>query len=87
MNNNEWIADLSNMTCKNTVNNIVILFRKINGSLVGEIKDLPMKIVNKWAVEGHGETGIKNNVTEAEIIFLKAYHGQKKDSGKINQYF
>jgi len=71
--NGEWVTDLVKMTCMNTTNNIVILFRKINGSLIGEIKNLPMKIVNKWATEGQGDTNIKNIVIEAEIVFLNAY--------------
>jgi hypothetical protein len=75
--NDEWVADLVKMTCRNKKNNIVILFRKINGSLIGEIKNLPMKIVIKWATEGRGNISIKNTVTEAEFIFIKAYLEQK----------
>jgi hypothetical protein len=71
----EWVADLVTMTCKNTKNNIVIIFKKIEGNLVGKIKDLPLKIISEWAVEGLEKTNIKNAVIEAEIIFLKAYLG------------
>jgi len=74
----EWVTDLETMTCRNTTNNIVILFRKISGSLIGEIKNLPMKIIIKWATEGQGNINIKNTVVEAEIIFIKAYLEQKK---------
>jgi len=82
--NSEWVTDLTKMTCRNTTNNIVILFKKINGSLIGEVRNLPMKIVNKWATEGQGETSIKNTVTEAEIIFLKAYHEKNMDKASSN---
>jgi len=75
--NGEWVADLIKMTCWNRKNNVVLLFKKINGNLIGEVKNLPVKIVNKWAAEGQGEKKIKKTVTEAEIIFLKAYYGQK----------
>jgi len=74
----EWVIDLVKMTCRNTTNNIVILFKNFNGSFIGEIKNLPMKIVIKWATEGKGNINIKNTVIEAEIIFLKAYFEQKK---------
>jgi hypothetical protein len=69
----EWVSDLVNMTCRNTKNNIVINFYKIEGNLIGKIKKLPMKVINEWAIEGLGRTSIKNTVIEAEIFFLKDY--------------
>jgi hypothetical protein len=74
--NDEWVTDLTEMTCRNTTTNIVIFFKKINGKLIGRIKNLPIKIINKWTTEGQGDINIKNTVTEAEIIFLKAYFDQ-----------
>lgn len=71
--NGEWVIDLVKMTCRNTANNIVILFKKINGNFIGEIKNLPMKTVIKWAAEGQGNKSIKKTVIEADIIFMKAY--------------
>jgi len=71
--NGEWVIDVEKMTCRNTTNNIVILFRKINGSLVGKIKTLPMKVVNKWMTERPECNSLKKAITEAEIIFFKAY--------------
>jgi hypothetical protein len=81
--NGEWVTDVKKMTCRNKNNNIVILFKKINGNLVGEIKTLPMKIVNKWATEGQGgDKDLKNTVTEAELMFYKAYF--ENEGIKIN---
>jgi len=76
--NNEWVADMKKMTCRNTRNNIVILFKRINGNIIGEIKNLPMKIVIKWATEGQGNKRIKNTVTEAELFF-NWYFQQRKN--------
>jgi hypothetical protein len=75
--NSEWVTDVEKMTCRNKTNNIVILFKKINGSLIGEIKTLPMKVVSKWAAEGLVNKRIKNAATEAQVIFLNAYFEKK----------
>jgi hypothetical protein len=76
--NGEWVTDLANMTCRNTTNNIVVLFKKVEGKLIGKIKDLPLKIVSKWATEGQGDIGIKDAVVEAEVIFFRAYLDSEK---------
>jgi hypothetical protein len=79
--NGEWVTDVEKMTCRNKTNNIVILFKKINGSLIGEIKTLPMKVVSKWAAEGLGNKRIKNAATEAQVIFFKAYFEKNYKDG------
>jgi len=84
--NGEWITDVEKMTCRNTTTNIVVLFRKLNGSLIGEIKNLPIKIVNKWATEKPGDKSLKKVITEAEVIFFKAYfenESKRKNGGDI----
>jgi hypothetical protein len=75
----EWVTDLANMTCRNTTNNIVVFFKKVEGKLIGRIKELPMKIVTKWAIEGQGDTGIKDAVVEAEVMFFRAYLESEKN--------
>jgi hypothetical protein len=75
----EWVTDLTNMTCRNTTNNIVVLFKKVEGKLIGKIKDLPLKTVTKWAIEGQGDINIKDAVIEAEIIFFRAYLDSEKN--------
>jgi len=72
--NTEWVADVVTMTCKNTTNNIVIIFEKLGINLTGKIKKLPLELINKWTVEKNGEVNIRNAVKEAEEIFLRAYH-------------
>jgi hypothetical protein len=71
--NGEWVADTVNMTCRNTTNNIVVVFEKFESSLVGKIKNIPLDLVKKWTAEKLGDRNIRNMVTEAEKIFLKAY--------------
>jgi hypothetical protein len=68
-----WIADLATMTCRNYANNIVVIFGKNGKTLQGKIKDIPMELFEKWAVEPNGERNIQNAVMEAEEVFLRAY--------------
>jgi hypothetical protein len=71
--NIEWVADTVTMTCKNTTNNIVVLFEKLGKSLTGKIINLPLELINKWAVEKTVEIKIRNALKEAEEIFFRAY--------------
>ncbi|MDR0473397.1 MAG: hypothetical protein LBH43_06985 [Treponema sp.] len=71
--NGEWITDTVNMTCRNTTNNIVVVFEKFESNLVGKIKNIPLELVKKWTAEKRGDRNIRNTVMEAEEIFLKAY--------------
>jgi len=61
------------MTCKNTTNNIVVIFEKLGINLTGKIKNLPLELINKWTVEKNVEANIRNAVKEAEEVFLRAY--------------
>ena len=69
----EWIADLGAMLCRNINNNIVISFEKAGIGVTGKIKDIPMDLFAKWAVEPHGERKIQQVVMEAEDFFWRAY--------------
>ena len=69
----EWIADLRAMTCRNYINNIVVVFEKKGKMPIGKIKDIPIELMEKWAALPHGENNIKNAVMEAEEVFLRAY--------------
>jgi hypothetical protein len=71
--NTEWVADVVTMTCKNTTNNIVVLFEKTGKNLRGKIINLPLELINCWTVEKKGEINIRKAVQEAEKSFLKAY--------------
>ena len=69
----EWIADLTNMTCRDITNNIVVIFEKAGIGFRGKLKDIPMDLFAKWAAEPHGERRIQSAVMEAEEVFFKAY--------------
>ena len=71
--NTEWIADAQTMTCKNITNNIVVLFEMLGKSLTGKIINLPLELINNWAVEKAVERNIRNALREAEEIFFKTY--------------
>jgi len=66
-------VDMVTMTCKNTTNNIVVLFEKLGKTLTGKIINLPLELINKWTIEKKGEINIRNALLEAEEIFLKEY--------------
>jgi len=79
--NAEWVADVVTMTCKNTTNNIVVLFEKRGKTLTCKIIDIPLELINKWRIEKKGERNIRNTITEAEEIFLRAYYENEKEEG------
>jgi hypothetical protein len=44
-----WIADLPTMTCRNIVNKIVLQFTPKGTTLQGEIKDMPLSLLSSLA--------------------------------------
>jgi len=85
---NEWITDLGNMTCKNKKNNIVVMFKKHKGNIIGRIKNLPLKTIHQWTTEGVVDKHIKKTVTEAEIIFIHEYcNNQNKQELQMSAGF
>jgi hypothetical protein len=72
--NGEWVADIITMTCKNTTNNIVVVFEKNERILVGKIESIPSELEEKWVKEKQADTNINNALMEAEVIFLKEYY-------------
>jgi len=73
--NNEWVVDISDMTCVNQTNNIVVVFEKYGKILIAKIKSIPLELVNNWAEEDQIESKINDTIKEAEDSFLKAYIG------------
>jgi len=74
----KWIADIRTMKCRNTTNNIVVLFEKMGINLTGKIKNLPLELIYKWTFEKNIEFNIRNTMKEAEEIFINAYFQSKK---------
>ena len=71
--NGEWIADMHTMTCRNIINNIIVVFEKSGETLTGKIRDIPMELFAKWAEEPDGEKHIQKAVMDAEEVFTRAY--------------
>jgi len=76
--NTEWVVDVVTMTCRNTTNNIVVLFEKLGETLTAKFINLPLDLINKWTVEKKGEINIRNSLLEAEEIFTKVYFESNK---------
>ena len=68
-----WQVDLNNMTCRNTENEIVIVFEKRGPALVGKIQFLPIRLSAEWIKDPNGERYIRNAVIEADEVFFQAY--------------
>jgi hypothetical protein len=72
--NDEWVADLGNMTCRNKANNITVALEKSDYLFIGKIKDIPKELEEQWAAEGDGKKRKEKAVMEAEIAFYWAYN-------------
>jgi hypothetical protein len=71
--NGNWIADLGAMTCRNIENGAVVAFKRKGKIIEGEIKDMPIEIIERWAALPNGEERIRRMVEEAEEVFLRAW--------------
>jgi hypothetical protein len=69
----QWIVDLDKHTCRNTENELVILFEKKGMSMMGTIKNMPIKLVQQWARDPNCKDHIRKALIEADEIFSKVY--------------
>lgn len=81
--NDEWIADLGSKTCYNINTKMVVEFQKSGNTYIGKIRDMPIKIMSKWAKLRHGERLIKKAVEEAEEVFLRAFYESDNEKNGI----
>ena len=65
----EWIADLGAMVCRNINNGIVVCFEKSGKALLGKIKDMPMEVMQHWAMLKHGDRLIQNQSWKRKKFF------------------
>ena len=72
--NNEWVADLEAMTCRNFANEIIVALEKKGKGFAGKIKDIPIEILEKWAGSLDGPRLMQKTVLEAEEAFMQAYY-------------
>jgi hypothetical protein len=69
--NGEWIADLGAMLCRNINTKMVVEFEECGRTYRGKIRDMPIKLMSKWAKQKHGEKLVFKAITEAEEVFLR----------------
>jgi hypothetical protein len=69
--NDDWVADLVTMTCRNTTNDIVVEFEQVKNVFMGKIRSIPMELFRKWSKEKQEDANINNALIEAEVTFLK----------------
>ena len=72
--NGNWIANFENFTCWNCVHKLSIAFENNGNTLKGKIKDMPLKLMEKWALDPYGSSYMKQMIQEAEEHFLRAYY-------------
>jgi len=68
----EWVANLTDMTCRNINTRIVVEFHKSGAAYAGKIKDMPFELLRRWSTTEHGEQFIKKVIMEAEKVFLRS---------------
>jgi hypothetical protein len=70
--NDEWVADLRTMICRNTNTRMVIEFQRDGTTYTGKIKEIPFELMTKWTKTKHGKQLIKKAVMEAEKVLWRA---------------
>jgi hypothetical protein len=69
----KFILDLERMTCSNTENGLVVVFKLQGLALQGRIKSMPLKLAQKWTDDPKCEIYIKKAITEAYEVFFKEF--------------
>jgi hypothetical protein len=72
-----WLVDLSNLTCRNIETQIVIVFEKRGRALEAKIKDIPAHLMEKWAMDPNCNKYIRKTVFEADKVFFKVYFDEE----------
>jgi hypothetical protein len=73
----KWIVDLENLTCRNTENELVIVFEKRGLMLLGKIKSIPIRLVQKWTLDPDCKADIRKALIEADEVFFKVYFARE----------
>jgi len=71
--NENWIADLETMTCRNVGNNITVVFEPRGKTYQGKINTIPVDILEQWKLEKNVHRRIKKAIIEADAVFFQAY--------------
>jgi hypothetical protein len=70
----EWIVDLKAMTCRNSINKIIVSFEKQGESIYTKIDYVPLEMLRTWAMKQEVRMNMRKVIMEAEDVFFKAYH-------------
>jgi hypothetical protein len=68
-----WVADLPAMTCRHTINNMVLHFVQDGKSLKPEIKDMPLELLKPIAQKPTNLSHLQELIEEGKEVFLRAY--------------
>jgi hypothetical protein len=71
----DWVVDITDMTCWNKSKNIVVAFENHKNIFIGKIKSIPLELVNKWTKDKQGDKNIKNVIKEAEESLMRSFLG------------
>lgn len=66
--NDEWVADLRTMTCRNIITGMVFEFKKNETTYTGKLTEMPFELLRQWIQKEQGEKFIKKAVIEAEKV-------------------
>ena len=69
-----WITDLATSTCWNCVNRVIVAIENDGNTLTGKIKDIPVDLLDKWALDPQCNKYLSSIVSEAKEAFTKAYY-------------
>ena len=65
------------MTCRNIENQMVIVFEKKGPALKAKIREIPVKLLEKWAEDPNGERHIRKAIIEADEVFFREYFNRE----------
>lgn len=69
----KWLIDLKTLTCQNRENKIVIVFEKKGNALQGQIKEIPLSLLNMWTQDPNINKLVRKTLIEADEVFFNAY--------------
>ena len=76
--------DLKNLICRNTENQMIVIFEKRGTALEAKIKNMPEELAEEWAWNPNSARQMKKALIEADEVFFRAYFNreiQKKCAG------
>jgi hypothetical protein len=79
---NQWIVDLSAMTCRHIITNLALHFIPEGKSLKPEIQDIPLELSATIAKKQNDVSYLQKLIEEGKDAFLRVYAETKTDNGE-----